>query len=142
MLNKRKVINSFTVLLFIFLMISFTTNLFAQGKKVSLSDNAIENIKNGIKSDNPGLRNSAINIVGKFQVNESAENLVKQLKVESRSQNRIAIVKSLYLLGDEDYMAEIRLVSQTDPDLNVREFASAVHTLMGVERSLAVSSIN
>jgi len=142
MQNGSKIKNSVKFIILLIFTAGFLTNIAAQERKLALSNDAVENINNGIESDNPGLRNSAINLVGKFQVNESVESLVKQLKIESRSQNRIAIVKSLYLLGDEEYMPEIRLVSQTDPDLNVREFASAVYTLMGVERTLSVSSIN
>ena len=140
--NRSKVENSVKFFVFLILTVGFWTNITAQGSNFSLDSNAIKNFNNGISSDNPGLRKSAIILAGKYNVTESGESLLKQLKVESQSFNRIEIIRSLYLMGNDEYMHEIDLVSKTDPDLNVREFASAIYKLMNVERTLAISSIN
>ena len=48
-------------------------NIFAQESKnvlVSINENSLGNLKNAIKSDNPGLRKSGIYFAGKHSVKE------------------------------------------------------------------------
>jgi HEAT repeat protein len=132
-------------LLVVFVAMLFTSNINAQEAKSnshSFSKNDIENLNNGIKSDNLGLRRSSIYFAGKYLLKESSKNLLDQLKIEDDKSIRILIVKVLYLIGNDEFMDDIYLVATKDEDVKVRKFASSVYSIMKLERSINIADVN
>ncbi len=139
MLQYNNYIRYSATLLLVFFAILFATNINAQEIKSnshSFSKNDIGNLNNGIKSENPGLRRSAIYFAGKYLLKESSENLLDQLEIEDDKCIRILIVKVLYLIGNDEFMDDIYMVAKNDEDVKVRKFASSVYSMMKLERSL------
>lgn len=144
MLHTNSFTRSFSFLIVIISLL-FATNNRAQEHKVNdfgITENAIVNLNTAIKSDNPGLRRSAIHLAGKYLLEESAENLLEQLKNEDDKCNRIMIVKSLYLIGNDEFMDDIYLVAKKDKDLNVREYAYSLYSMMKLEKSVNLANVN
>lgn len=140
--KSRVLLNALLVLSFLSF---FVTNIHAEDPSnvvYSLSKNAIANLNNGIKSENLGLRKSSIQLVGKRVVSECAETLVEQFNKEENPELRILIVRSLYIIGNEDYLEKIYKLASTDADSNVRKMGSAIHSMMQVNNSMTVVDIS
>ncbi len=67
---------------------------------------AFDNLLEGIKSDNNGVKRSSIYFVGYYRITEAEEALIEQLKKEQNPSNRILIALVLYELGSEDGLNE------------------------------------
>jgi hypothetical protein len=124
------------------LLVSKTNAQELKSNSVKLTSDFISNINNGIMSDNPGLRQSAIHLAGKYQIQKLSESLLHQIKTEKENKIKIEIVKSLYMIGNDEFFDEIFMVASKDNDLGVREFASSLCTLMRLENSINVTEIN
>ena len=111
----------------------------SSNSKSKLSDNALQNLRMAIQSENPGLRESGIYLVGKHSVKEVSETLVEQLKVESDPKLRILIMRVLYIFGEDKFMDNIYEVALYDGNPRVRKMATALYSVMQVEYSLNVA---
>ena len=112
----------------------------SNNSKSKFNDNAIQNLKTAIQSENPGLRKSGIYLAGKHSVKEVAETLTEQLKVESDPNTKILIMRVLYIFGEDKYMDDIYEVAKNDSHSKVRKMASALYSVMQVEYSLNVAA--
>ena len=108
----------------------------------SLSENALANLTTAIKSENPGLRKSAIYLVGKHSIEEASETLLEQLELEKNPSIRILITRVLYIIGNNDCMSNIYRIASKDENLKVRRMATAIYEAMRLEKSFSIADIN
>jgi len=108
----------------------------------NLSENAIQNLNMGIKSENKGLKKNSIYFAGLYLVDEAAETLVEQLKVEEDPSLRILITKALYLIDNDKFMKEIKRLAKNDENQNVKEFAQRIYSIIQLEKTLNVAEVS
>ena len=93
-------------------MVAFTSQNYSQMKE-NISSAAyakyVGNLQSGINSENIGLKISAIQFTGIYQVTENASLLVSKYKEEKDLDIKNLIAISLYMLGDSIALAEIDL---------------------------------
>lgn len=118
---------------FMTMLLTISGTAFAQAEKNQkctseriLSCNAIETFKMGIKSENPGVRRSAIYYAGQYKLAELTPALVKQLKKEQDRTIRILIALSLYKMENSEGARTINRMAETDMDLKVRRICTAL----------------
>ncbi|MGD8779654.1 MAG: hypothetical protein PVH88_11910 [Ignavibacteria bacterium] len=90
-----KILNIFLTVFLVFTFI--TTSIHANSnEKKEFSQNAVENLIMAIKSDNIGLKKSAVYLAGKYKIEATTEALINQLdNVENESVKKL-IIMSLY----------------------------------------------
>ena len=145
MLHNSKFRKSTVVFLVFMLLNLFNLSTFGQKIKsgdFNLSQTAIQNLNIGIKSENTGLKKNSIYFAGLYLVDESAETLIEQLKVEEDPSIRILITKALYLIDDDKFMKEIKKLAVKDEDKNVKEFAQRIYSIMKLEKTLNVAEVS
>ena len=128
------------IILVLFLMNS-GNNIIAQKSKdviVSINENSIGNLKNAIKSENPGLRKSGIYFAGKHSVKEVSETLLDQLNVEKDPSLRVLIIRVLYIIENDKFLDEIYYLALNDENVRVRKMASAIYEAMQINNSLNI----
>jgi len=133
-----------SVKLFVVLFL-FSFNIYAQESSsviLKLSENALGNLKNGIVSENPGLRKSSIELASKYSIDGVAETLLSQLKKEKDPELKILIIRSLYIIGDDKFLSEIYDIVSNDKDAEVRKMGSAIYTVMNVKKKLTIAKIS
>ncbi len=127
LLNSSEKFYIIFVLLLFLLLISDT---FGQNKKVSdLVKNkfALENIVAGIHSEIEGVRESTIYLVGEYRFIDTEDALIKQLKVEKKSDIKVLIALALYRMNSEKGMKELPLIITSDNDSRVRRMSYAIY---------------
>ena len=140
--NLKQLITIFLVILIVLLLDS---NIIAQEPKnviLALSENAIANLNTAIKSDNPGLRKSAIYLAGKHSIEEASKALLEQLELEKNPSIRILIARVLYRIGKDEFINDIHKLASIDENVKVRKMATAIYTVMQLEKSLNIADIN
>ena len=113
-------------ILFFFLV----TDSFGQNQKVSdLAKNkfALENLEMGIKSENEGVRESAIYLAGQYRFIDTEDALIKQLRVEKESDIRVLIGLALYRMDSEKGMNELQNLALKDENPRVRRMSNAIY---------------
>lgn len=128
------------IILVLFLMNS-GNSIIAQKSKdviVSINENSIGNLKNAIKSENPGLRKSGIYFAGKHSVKEVSETLLDQLNVEKDPSLRVLIIRVLYIIENDKFLDEIYYLAMNDENVRVRKMASAIYEAMQINNSLNI----
>ncbi len=88
--------------------------------KVTDARYALENLLDGIKSTNNGVRRSSIYFAGKYKISETEEILIEQLREETKPDNRILIALVLYNLQSEEGMIAVKKIMATDNNSKVR----------------------
>lgn len=88
---------------------------------------AVENLKTGIKSDNAGLKRSAIYYAGYYGISETVPTIVETLKKESDPKTRILIALVLYKIGDEKGIGLVKKMSENDGDTEVRRMCKCIY---------------
>jgi hypothetical protein len=87
----------------------------------------IENLKNGIKSDNTGLKKSAIYFAGYYRVSETIPALVEIEMKETEPGTRILIALVLYRIGDEKGISLIKDMAANDKNPEVRRMCTCIY---------------
>ena len=114
-------------ILFFFLV----TDSFGQNKKISdLSKQkyALQNLEMGIKSENEGVRESAIYFAGQYRFIDTEDALIEQLKVEKESDIRVLIGLALFRMSSEKGMNELQKLALKDENPRVRRMSSAIYS--------------
>lgn len=121
-------IKYFAAATFVFVLFAFNQsnaqNFETQAK--AQYEYALENLEQGIRSDNYGLRRSAIYLAGKYQIEAAAETLLAQLDDEEYPENRILIGLSLYEIGNTEAVAELKGKISKEEHLRVKEMFTAI----------------
>jgi hypothetical protein len=128
-----KILKSLAVksLSMILLVISFTAiNSNAQSysiEEITKNEYALDNLIVAIKSENCGLKRSAVYFAGKYRIKEVQEVLLDELKNESEACTKILIALVLYELGNSDGLLSIRGKQGIDEDKNVGRMATQIY---------------
>lgn len=94
-------------------------------KELTPNKYALENLKVSLNSENCGVKRHAIYLAGKYRIAEAEEILLKQLKNEKISCNRILIALVLNELGSEK--ALIADLVKNEDDENARRKATHIY---------------
>ena len=125
--KAEKVYFILVVLLFVLLV----TDTFGQNKKISdLSKHkfALQNLEMGIQSENDGVRESAIYLAGQYRFIDTEDALIKQLKVEKKSDIKVLIGLALFRMSSEKGMNELQRLATQDENFRVRRMSSAIYS--------------
>jgi HEAT repeat protein len=110
------------------LVLADTAGVKAQSSNYkNVTQNSIETLKHGIKSENLGVRRSSIYMAGLYKINEVVDVLVEQLQKEKDPSTRVLIALSLYNIGNPKGMEAVRDISQIDPNTRVKRMSTALY---------------
>lgn len=109
--------------------LTLTSSLFAQNTLAEFTKNeyALENLINGIHSENEGVRKSSIYFAGKYKVNEAAQDLINQLRSEENSSIKILIALALFEMDSRDGLEAVKKLAGSADDLRVKRMASFIY---------------
>ena len=103
-----------------------TVFTFAQDVNRSYSENAVNTLIKGIKSDNEGLSRSSIYFAGKYKIAEAVDALVEEMRKKKEPNTRILIALSLYQIGDFDGLQAVKEQAINDGDENVKKMSALI----------------
>ena len=112
------------------LFVLLVSESFGQNQKVSeLSKHkyALQNLVNGIQSENEGVRESSIYFAGKYRFIDTEDALLNQLKVEKDSDIKVLIGLALFRMNSEKGMSELQKLSSNDENPRVRRMSLAIY---------------
>ncbi len=116
------------VVLFLLIILNASAGIQAQNSRhKNISASSLESLKEGIKSDNKGLKRSSIYMAGLYKIDEAVETLAEQLEKEKDAGTRILIALSLYNIGDPDGMEAVKKLSFKDSDKEVKRMSTALY---------------
>jgi HEAT repeat protein len=145
-MRKHNKTNSLVVLFAAVLSVVFSAvGSFAQNvsiKELTPNKYALENLLNGIESDNEGVKRSAIYFTGKYKIAEAEDALIAQLKKEQNPSTRILIALVLLEMGSDEGLMYVKKLSMEDADAKVRRMATHIYNdyLMNDGSSTAFNS--
>ena len=125
--KAEKVYFILVVILFLFLV----TDSFGQNQKISnLSKHkyALQNLEMGIQSENDGVRESSIYLAGQYRFIDTEDALIKQLRVEKKSDIKVLIGLALFRMSSEKGMNELLGLATQDENSRVRRMSSAIYS--------------
>jgi len=96
-------------------------------KEITNNKYALDNLLDGIKSDNDGVKRSSIYFVGKYRIAEAEEVLIEQLKEEQNPSNKILIAFVLYELGSEQGLLAVKKLADNDDNQKVRRMSTHIY---------------
>ena len=103
---------------------------------------AIENLKMGIKSDNTGLKKSAIYYAGYYRVSETVTALTETVKKEVEPGTRILIALVLYRIGDEKGISLVKDMAAKDKNSEVRRMCTCIYDAYETGNSVGLASLS
>jgi len=128
--KKQNKTNSLVVLVAAVLSVVFSSvGSFAQNvsiKELTPNKYALENLLNGIESDNEGVKRSAIYFAGKYKIAEAEDALIAQLKKEQNPSTRILIALVLFEMGSDEGLMYVKKLSMEDADAKVRRMSTHI----------------
>ena len=130
MLFTKKEKLKFILLVFLFLSAIVCNETLAQNvsiKELTSHKYALDNLIAAIKSENCGLKRSAIYLIGKYRIAEGETLLLDQLKNEKESCTRILIALVLYEMGSEDALIAINNNNFVHNDHSAKNRRKATH---------------
>jgi hypothetical protein len=119
-----------TILIFIIVVFVVVSNSSAQSnsiKDITKNKYALDNLIAGIKSENCGIKRSAIYFAGKYKINEVKDVLFEQLNSENEACVRILIALVLYELGEFKGLLAVKNSIETDENLKSRRMATQIY---------------
>jgi len=118
-------------LLILFIVVFFMiTNSSAQSNSINeITKNkyALDNLIAGIKSENCGIKRSAIYFAGKYRIKEVKNVLLEQLICENEACIRILIALVLYELGEPKGLLPVKNQIEADEDQKSRRMATQIY---------------
>ena len=125
----NKVEKSYFILVAL-LFVLLITDSFGQNQKISEVSKhkyALQNLEMGIKSENEGVRESAIYFAGKYRFIDTEDALIEQLKVEKDSDIKVLIGLALFRMSSEKGMNELQNLASKDENPRVRRMSYAIY---------------
>ena len=127
-LPRTKLVIAYLSILFV----ATIGELTAQTNSISIKDitndkYALDNLLDGINSENDGVKRSSIYFAGHYRIAEAEEALIEQLKKELNPSNRILIALVLYELVSEDGLLEVKKLANNDDNLKVRRMSTHIY---------------
>jgi hypothetical protein len=109
-----------------------TSSLLAQAQEkkndMKFTEQGITNLETAIKSDNPGLKKSAIFMAGKYQVVELEDLLIDELKSQNNTEIKLLIANVLHKMYSEKGMMVLEDFAKDSSDKKMQKFASLLIT--------------
>jgi hypothetical protein len=125
---KRNLILTAAVLITVMLTTGFLSYAKPKSTDPNVKEkNAIENLKNGIRSNNEGLKRSSIYFAGYYRISETVPVLTETLKNESAPGTKILIALVLYRIGDEKGINLVKDMASKDKNPEVRRMCSCIY---------------
>jgi HEAT repeat protein len=112
------------------LFVLLVSESFGQNQKVSeLSKHkyALQNLVNGIQSENEGVRESSIYLAGQYRFIDTEDALIDQLKVEKDSDIKVLIGLALFRMNSDKGMNELQKLASNDENPRVRRMSLAIY---------------
>ena len=112
-------------------LLFLVTDSFGQNQKISnLSKHkyALQNLEMGIQSENDGVRESSIYLAGQYRFIDTEDALIKQLRVEKKSDIKVLIGLALFRMSSEKGMNELLGLATQDENSRVRRMSSAIYS--------------
>ena len=127
-LPRTKLVIAYLSILFV----ATIGELTAQTNSISIKDitndkYALDNLLDGINSENDGVKRSSIYFAGHYRIAEAEEALIEQLKKELNPSNRILIALVLYELVSKDGLLEVKKLASNDDNLKVRRMSTHIY---------------
>ena len=127
-LPRTKLVIAYLSILFV----ATIGELTAQTNSISIKDitndkYALDNLLDGINSENDGVKRSSIYFAGHYRIAEAEEALIEQLKKELNPSNRILIALVLYELVSEDGLLEVKKLASNDDNQRVRRMSTHIY---------------
>jgi hypothetical protein len=119
-----------TILIFIIVVFFVVSNSSAQSNSINditKNKHALDNLIAGIKSENCGIKRSAIYFAGKYRINEVKDVLLEQLNSENEACVRILIALVLYELGEPEGLLTVKNFIESAEDLKSRRMATQIY---------------
>ena len=79
-----------------------------------------------LNDSNPGIRGSAVELLGQRKVQEAADSLISMLNTEQHNGVRILVALALYNIGDTKALPALKKASQHDKCSSVRHVARGI----------------
>ncbi len=138
--SSKKVYFGLVVVLFFALI----ANSFAQNqstKDLGLNKNSSQSLVMAIHSDNIGVRESSIYLVGKYRISDLENELISQLKVEKDSDIKVLIGLALFRMNSEKGMKELQMLTSKDENPRVRKMSNAIYKEFLVNNSSRTANV-
>lgn len=90
------------------------------------TEQEVGNLITGIKSDNLGLRKSAIYLSGLYEISETVPALIDQLKIEENAEVKILTALVLFRLEDPRGIEAIENLYKDDQNARVKRMSKAI----------------
>lgn len=87
-----------------------------------IDSQSILNLKTAIKSENEGLKQSAIYFAGKYKIHQVEDELIELLEEEKSQRNKKLIALVLHKIRSNRSIDVIKDLAFTDPDTNVKKY--------------------
>lgn len=116
-----------TLTLIALVVLLVASNNFAQAKE-KLTDNQLQTLITGIKSDNPGLKRSSIFFAGYYKLTETVDVLKDEMLNAENPDIQILAALALYEIGDDNVIVDLNMLAKNkDEDYKVRRMAQAIY---------------
>lgn len=128
--NSKTKMKTTAAILMVLSIIAMTLSpeLIAQsGNYKNINRNSIATLKEGIHSENLGVRKSSIYMAGLYKIEELVDALSDQLKTEKYPDAKILIALSLYNIGDTKGMDAVKDLSENDQDVKVKGISAEIY---------------
>jgi HEAT repeat protein len=139
--RRRKKMKTAATLLMVGLFVAMTMSqeLGAQSSNYkNITKNSIVTLKEGIQSENPGVRKSSIYMAGLYKIEEAVDVLTKEIRTEKDANIKVLIALSLYNIGDPKGMEAVKALSENDQDLRVKRMSTALYQAY-IENAVSIS---
>ena len=117
---------SLTKLVLFSLVVFLAASTLTAAQKVPYTKSQVDNLINGMESDNTGLKQSAVILAGKYRIVEVTELLRKMLQEEENSSTIILIAYSLYQIENNAAMVDVLQKGQFSQDYTVRNLLTSM----------------
>jgi HEAT repeat protein len=140
-LNKIKEQKMKNLLLTLVIAAVSLTALNASPDKLELNKNNYASLCQGIKSENTGLKRSAVYMAGKYSIAEATDVLIEVLKTEKDPSTKVLIALSLYKIGTEKALEAVEYLAKNDTDKEVKRMSLAILQQVEFDKAYETASI-
>ncbi len=121
------------------LLVTFFANTsLANGNNSSdvASERNIQNLTNGIESENLGLKKHCIYFAGKYKISELTDKLIEQYKNENDAYIKKLILFSLYEIKSDNAAKDFFQLAISENDKKLKNIASAAYLELNLADSV------
>ena len=128
------------ILAVVLILTSVTVGQSRKSGKPVIPQKMIDNLILNIKSDNDGLRESAIHLTGKYQIEQTVDALIEQLSAEENPDIRISIALALYKIGGDKGLDALYTKAASENDPYVKSIYYAIVKEYSADKNILATS--